>query len=100
MARAATSAGGAHSDLVDVEAGTAETFGKGGIGPRRPDSEHAAGSQRRLRRCEAARGVEPVIALSGQPFRPIVNIEQNGIEGRALRSDDFADVGLPDADPD
>ncbi len=64
-----------------------------GIGRGGPDGEHAAGPQRRAGRRQPGSGIEPVIAGPAQAVGTIVDIEQDGVEGRVAGLDRRSDVG-------
>jgi hypothetical protein len=59
-----------------------------------PRRRFAKGGVRRLQSC---RTVERIIGLAGQAFRTVIDVEQNGIEFRTVRADDFGNIGFPDA---
>ncbi len=97
MTRAAALGGGAHRDLIHIEAGVAQPFGKSRMRPRGPDREHAAPLQRPMDRLQSPGIIKRVVGLADQAFRAVVDIEQDGVERRRFRCNHLDDIGAQDA---
>src|SRR5688572_17451373 len=70
-----------HSVLVDSKALGPQPLDEARIGASRPHAEHAAGTERGVQPGEAALSVEPGVARLRQRARPVVDVEQDDLEG-------------------
>ena len=82
MPRAALAIG-AGFDLLDRKSRLPEPLRETRVRSLRPDGQHAAGLERGARGGKARHIVETVIGLAGEPFRAIVDIEQDRVVGAA-----------------
>lgn len=70
-----------HTDLINLETCLAQTVGKSFIRSGRPYAQHALRPECREDHIQSIQTVKPVIALTGQSLRTIINVEQNCIVG-------------------
>ena len=88
-----------HPDLVHAEARLMQALGEDPVRTGRPDGQHASRPQRRKGGRQPGPGIEPVVALPGEPLGAVIHVQQDGVVGPLLRLQDLGDVGLANNDP-
>ena len=91
-------AGAAVLDL-HLESGAGEESFEGRIGGSGPERNASAGLERGAHGLQSGVVVETVVGARGQRGRPIIDIEEDGVEAGEALSNDVGDVLLEDCHP-
>ncbi len=77
-------AAGAGDMLLRFEPDLTEAPRELSVRRNRPNTQDPSLPQRMVRRAKSSMGIEPVIGRTGQTVRPVVDIEEDGVEGAVL----------------
>ena len=84
-------------DSQDDISRLAEALAELRIRPCGPHGQHATGTQCRTRGAQALEIVQHIVGVAREPFRTVVDVEQNRVERRMAGPDQLADIAFVDA---